>query len=139
MSNPVTGHVPLTLKDGRQFTLVLDMEALVEAETVYGKPMRRMMADASQEFFGAVRAVLYGALRAKHPNITPREASSMLQTDADAVSAALEAAGKAGFDQGEGSEGKEAAHPPGKRSGRNGARPGSTPISSGEQRHALSP
>ena len=32
MANPVKGEAPLVLSDGREFTLVLDMEAMLSAE-----------------------------------------------------------------------------------------------------------
>lgn len=122
MANATKGEVSLKLSDGRQFTLVLDMEAFVEAESAYGKPLPLMMKDAGAGFVGAVRAMLYGALRAKHPQITLRDASGMFQTDAEAVSAALEQAAELAFPKGDGSEDKEGARPPGKSSGRSGAK-----------------
>ena len=95
--NPIRGETPLKLSDGRTMTLVMDMEALVEAETAYGKPLQQMMADASQGFIGASRALLYGALRAKQPGMTLREASALFMTDPDAASEAIAAAVEAGF------------------------------------------
>lgn len=136
--NPIKGEVPLVLSDGRTFTLLLDMEALVEAETAYRKPMARMMADAAEGFVGATRAMLYGALRAKHPTITLRDASTMFQTDADAVADALERAVTASHPASEGGEGKDSPNPPGKPSGANGAKPASTRKRSGGQRRAPS-
>ncbi len=122
MANPLIGQTPLKLKDGREFILVLDMEAMVEAEGAYGKPMSKLMADASAGFVGAVRATLYGALRAKHPTITLRDASAMFQSDGERVEEAMERAAEAAFPDAEPSEGKESANPPGKRSGRSGAK-----------------
>ena len=74
--NPVKGEVPLKLSDGREFVLVLDFEALVEAESAYGKPLAQVMADAATGFVGATRALLYGALRAKHPAVTRPHSSA---------------------------------------------------------------
>lgn len=122
--NPIKGEVPLKLPDGREFTLVLDMEALVEAEGAYGKPLARMMADAQLGFVGAIRAMLYGALRYRHPSVTLREASEMFVGYRDEISAALENATLAAMP-----EDKEGANPPrakaprGKRSGGSGAKP----------------
>lgn len=120
MPNIVKGEVPLTLSDGRSFSLVLDFEALVQAEGAYGKPLSQTMADASAGFIGAVRALLYGALQANHPGISLREASAMFQTDGEAVTASLSAAGEASMP--ETAEGKEGANPPGKSSGRSGVK-----------------
>lgn len=122
MANPVKGEVPLNLTDGRKLTLVLDFEALVEAEGAYGKPLPQMMGDASQGFVGAVRALLYGALRAKHPQITLRDASALFQTDAEAVSASLEQAASAAFPKEQSGSAEGKAPQPGKTSGRSGAK-----------------
>ena len=123
MANPVKGEVPLNLSDGRSLTLVMDMEALVEAETAYGKPMAQMMQDAGQGFVGASRALLYGALRAKHPQLQLREASEMFATDGEAVAEAIGTAVERAFPEVAG--GKESANPlprRGKTSGGSGAK-----------------
>lgn len=139
MPNPVKGEVALKLGDGREFVLVLDMEALVEAEGAYGKPLQQMMQDASAGFVGAIRAMLYGALRAKHPEVNLRDASELFRTDMDAVSSALANVSATAFPKaGGGTEGKEPAHPPGNGSGLNGAKPASTRKRSGAQPPALS-
>lgn len=122
--NPIKGEVPLKLSDGREFTLVLDFEALVEAEAVYGKPLARVMADASAGFVGASRALLYGALKAKHPATTLRDASALFLGHAGAVSEALESAATAAFPDSASAEGNVGKpSPPGRRSGRSGAKP----------------
>jgi hypothetical protein len=122
MANSVKGEVPLKLGDGQGFTLVMDMEALVEAEGAYGKPMAQMMADAGQGFVGASRALLYGALRAKHPDLTLRDASGMLASDGEAVAAAISDAVEKGFPDAKASAGGKVPHPRGKRSGSSGAK-----------------
>jgi hypothetical protein len=123
MANIVKGEAPLKLKDQREFVLVMDMEALVEAESAYGKPLQKMMVDASQGFVGASRALLYGALRAKHPMVTLRDASAIFMTDPDAAGEALTKAVEAGFpDVTQSAEGK-AQGPRGRRSGASGAKP----------------
>lgn len=128
MPNPLLGETPLALSDGRELVLVLDFEALIEAEAAYGKPMAALMADALTGFIGASRAILYGALRAKHPEIGLREAGAMLASDGAAVEAALDAASAAAYP--EAAEGGDKANPPpasapaGSSSGRSGAKPG---------------
>lgn len=136
--NPIKGKVPLTLKDGREFTLVLDMEAFVEAETAYGKPMPELMAAANAGFVGASRALLYGALKACHPQITLRDASSLFLTDAEAIGPALDAAAAAAFP--DRAEGGEPGNPPrpGKPSGSSGAKPASNQKRSGAKPRARS-
>lgn len=143
--NPLRGEVPLTLADGRGFRLVLDFEALVQAEAAYGKPMPLMLADALDGFKGAERAILFGALRTWHPQITLRDASDMLSSDAEAVQSALDSASAAAFPAA--AEDKEAGNAPaqsrargraGKASGRSGAKPGSNPQRSGGKPRAPS-
>ena len=128
MANPVKGEVPLVLADGRRFTIVLDMEALVEAETIYGKPMAQMLADMNAGFLGAQGAVLQGALIRHHPRVTRAEALEMFRTDADACGEAMTEAVKASFPdttpgRAEGNAPAQKA-PGGKRSGRSGAKRG---------------
>lgn len=123
MPNQIKGEVPLRLSDGREFVLVMDMEALVEAESSYGKPLPQMMADAATGFVGASRALLYGALRAKHGGIGLRDASAMFMSDPDTVADALSAAVEAGFpDAAKSAEGKDGPRPRGKTSGANGVK-----------------
>jgi hypothetical protein len=122
--NPIKGEVPLKLSDGREFVLVLDIEALVEAEAAYGKPVAQVMADASAGFIGASRALLYGSLRARHPSITLREASAIM-VDGEHVLDALSAAAEAAMPSDASTEGNAARPKPsprGKSSGRSGAK-----------------
>lgn len=138
MTNPVRGEVPLKLKD-RALTLVLDHEALMQAESAFGKPLPMLLAEARLGFQAPVRALLFGALRTHHPEITLAEASAIYLREGDAVAAALEAAELAGLadDPAPGNKvggakpagGRKGANPPkrqrpGKNSGRNGAKSG---------------
>ena len=122
--NPIKGETPLVLSDGREFTLIMDMEALVQAEEAYGKPLRVLMEQAQAEFIGAVRALLYGALRTKHEDLTLRDASEILMADQDAVRNALEEATKRGFPD-------ASAQPEGKQAGNAKAPRGKTSRASG--------
>ena len=137
MPKPVKGEVPLSLNDGREFVLVLDFEALVEAESAYGKPLALMMNDAKAGFVGAVRAMLYGALRAHHPDITLREASALFIGHTDEVTAALEGAAEAAMPDAS-AEGNAPSPRRGKTSGGSGAKPGSSRKRSGKQPRARS-
>lgn len=139
MSNPLKGEVELKLGDGREFKLVLDHEALIEAEGLYRKPLPLLMGDAMVGFVGAQRALFYGALRAYHPMVTPKEAGEIFLSHADDVAAALTKAGELAAPKDEGD--REPSRPPAKartgaRSGGSGAKPGSTPKASGGQRRA---
>lgn len=131
------GEAPLQLSDGREFTIVLDMEGLIEAEPVYGHPLPKIMADAAAGFVGAIRALLFGALRRHHPDITAVEVAEIIMADFDAVGRALQAATTNGFPKAEG-KGSGNVPPAGKASGRNGAKPASTPKPSGAKPHARS-
>ncbi len=135
MPNPVRGEVPLKLSDGREFVLVADMEAMVTAESLYGKPVEQVFADAVRGFTGATRAIFYGMLQAHHPEVTPREALDILTADKAAVTKSLEAAASASKPK-ESAGGKEGANPPGTSSGSNGAKRGSSRKSSGAKRRA---
>lgn len=136
MTNPVKGEVPLTLTDGRQFTMVLDMEAMIEAEGVYRQPLARLLVDAASGFVGASRALLYGTLRAHHRDVTVSDAANIIGSDAESVTSALEAAIDAAYPSP--TEGKERANPPGKTSGVNGVKRGSSRKPSGGPRRAAS-
>lgn len=119
--NPLRGEVPLVLSDGRNLKLVLDMEAMIEAEAAYGKPLGKLMADAQAGFLGATGALLQGAL-SRHHDITRGEALEMIRTDMPAVSDALDKAAQAAFPEAS-TEGKvPPKRQPGKRSGASGAK-----------------
>lgn len=131
MANAIRGEVPLNLSDGRNLVLVMDMEALVEAEAAYGKPMAGMMADAGAGFVGASRALLYGSLRTKHPETTLRDASAIMASDGEAAAKALSAAVEVGFPKAS-PGGNDLAQPQaGKTSGGSGAKRGSSRTTSG--------
>jgi hypothetical protein len=131
------GEVPLTLADGREFTLILDMEALIEAEGAYGAPLAQLMSDTVSGFVRAGRAMLYGAFRAKHPEVSLRDAGVMFGTDSDAINQALERAVIAAFPDPDpdNSEGKDGANPPGPTFGNSGAAPAATKKGSSGKRH----
>lgn len=135
--NPVKGEANLTLGDGRNLTLILDFDALVSAETAYGKPLARLMADAAGGFIGAVRALLLGALSRYHPEITPAEAAEIIMSDFDAVGDAMQAATEAAFPSAEGKKSGNAL-PAGKASGHNGVKPASNRKPSGTKPRARS-
>jgi len=141
MANPVKGEVELSLKDGRRFTLVMDFEALVLAEGAYAKPMAEMLVDAKLGFMGATRAMLWGALRSRHPEVDLRDASEMLSSDGVAVEKAMTAATILAYPKA--AEGGDKPRPPakpraGKSSGRSGAKPASSPRRSGGKPRAAS-
>lgn len=124
--NPVRGEAPLVLDDGRRFTVVLDMEALVDAEASYRRPLAQLLADAKSGFMGASAALLQGALARHHPEVTRGDALEMLRTDTEKVAEVLDQAAKFAFPEATAGNAPEpgVAIPAGKRSGRNGAKRG---------------
>ncbi|MEO6153402.1 MAG: hypothetical protein ABIT09_06650 [Croceibacterium sp.] len=95
--NSEYGMTEVTLADGRTLKLVASIGGMIDAESAYGKPLPKMAADASAGFIGAVRAMLWGSLRAHHPDISIGDTADLLQTDGEAVGKALADAIEAGF------------------------------------------
>lgn len=138
MPNPIKGEVPLKLSDGRDFVLVMDFEALVEAESASNLPLPQLMARAGLGFVSAQRTLLYGALRRNHPDLTLEDCSAIMLTEIEKVTEALTKAMEAGFPEAKKSEDKDGANPPGKTSGGNGAKSAKTTKPSGGKRRAAS-
>lgn len=124
MANPLKGEAVLVLEDGRKFTLTMDFEALVLAERAYDKPVEKMLADAIEGFSGALRALLWAALRLRHSQISMDDATDILTADRMAVIGALTAALNDSMpDKVEGdTSGNRKARRAGKSSGGNGAK-----------------
>lgn len=134
MSNLLKGEAPLILADKRAFTLVFDMDALIEAESAYGKPMHKLAADASAGFLGAMRAMLYGAMRARHPDVSLEDVSQIILEDTLSVTTALTKALELSMPKPgkQGAAGNARPAPqPGKTSGASGAKRSSTRKRSG--------
>lgn len=123
MTNAMKGEAALALADGRSLTLVLDFEAMVAAEGAYGKPIGALMADAAAGFVGAVRAMLYGTLRARHPDLTLSDATGIFLANGEAVSAAIERAALASFPEAGEDRDASGPSPAGTPSGGNGVAP----------------
>lgn len=144
MANSLKGETPLTLADGREFTLVLDMEALIGAEGLTGKPLPVVIGQAAEGFWGALAAIAQCAFLRFHPEITREDVLAMMRTDRAALREAITESMKHAFPDAKpakaGDDGKvgNAKTPRGKSSGRSGAKPGSTPKRSGNKRRAPS-
>lgn len=142
MANTLKGETPLTLADGREFTLLCDMEALVGVEALTGKPLPMVIRQAGEGFWSATAAIAQAAFARFHPEIAREDVLAMLRTDRAALEEALTEALKHAFgdpdsDAGD-AEGNAPKRPRGKSSGRNGAKQGSTPKRSGGRRRAAS-
>lgn len=141
MTNPFKGEVALKLEDGREYTLVFGFEAMVEVEVLTGKPAPQVMAEFGQGFLGAIRALLFGALRQRHPDITAVEVGDMIVSDSEAIGQALNAAVNRSLpDAGEDKQSGKAASRSGtmNSSGPNGAKRASRPTPSGSKPRARS-
>lgn len=139
--NRLKGEVPLVLKDGREFVLVFDMEAMLSVEDNTGKPLPTVMTQASEGFLTARAAIAQAAFARFHPEVTRADVLGMLRTDQLALNDALGGACEAAFADFEEAEGN--APPPenpqaGKTSGGNGAKPVSNPKRSGKRPSARS-
>lgn len=141
MANRVKGETPLVLADGRRFTMVLDMEGMVEAETRYRKPIHAIIIDMVEGFLGALAALTQGALARYHPELTRADALAMLRTDRDTIAEALNTALASAFPDAvadASAEGKDESPPDGPPFGDSGAKRASTPKASGKQPRARS-
>lgn len=126
MANPVKGETPLVLADGREFTLVLDMEAMLSVEDTMGKPLPKVMAMAAEGFMTATAAIAQSAFALHHPEVGRADVLKMMQSDNVALTEALSKASDAAFGSGEpgNAEAPKAKPRRGKTSGRSGAKPG---------------
>lgn len=138
--NPMLGEAELDLGGGNEFTLVFDYEAMIVAEATYGQPLGVTSVHADQGFVGALRAMLFGATRAFHPNLTLAEATDIVFNHAPAVKAALNEAAKNSMPTTKPAEDGDGAGPPraGTRSGGNGVKRGSTRKASSARPRARS-
>lgn len=129
MSNALKGETPLVLGDGREFTLVLDHEALLGIEGSYGKPLPRVMAEAAEGFLSATAAIAQAAFTRHHPDMTRGDVLKIVMSgDQEKLTEALAEASAAAFpDQepaGNAPAPKVKKTPRGKTAGRSGASTG---------------
>ena len=92
MANRIYGEARLSLADDRELTLRFDFGALVEAEDAAGVGTQEMMAEFSAKGgarLKTARAMLYGALRYHHPDLTLEDAGDLLMGDGEAISRAM--------------------------------------------------
>lgn len=128
--NPIKGQTPLVLSDGREFTLVLDHEAMLGIEQAYGKPLPKVMAEAQEGFLSAIAAIAQAAFTRFHPDITRSDVIQIVMSEnREAVTAALGQAADNAFPEAKPEVGNATpksgkSKPRGKTSGRNGAKRG---------------
>jgi hypothetical protein len=91
MANRIYGEARATLDDGRELTLRFDMAALIEAEEAADSRTEEMMAEFANggARLKTARAMLYGALRYHHSDLTLEDVGDLLLTDGEAISEAM--------------------------------------------------
>lgn len=91
MANRVFGEARLALSDGRELTLRFDFSALAEAEEAANRGTDEMLKEMAEggARLKTARAMLYGALRHHHPEISVDDAGDLFLSDGEAVSAAM--------------------------------------------------
>ena len=127
MANPVKGETPLVLSDGREFTLVLDNEALLSIEDTTGKPLHVVMAQIGQGYATAVAAFAQAAFGRHHPEMTRADVVGIVMgPDRPKLEEALSDATERAFPEAKAGNAPAPKAKPqrGKSSGRNGAKRG---------------
>lgn len=136
MANPERGELALTVKD-RQYTMVLDFEALATAEGVMSHedgrnvPIAEIIVAACSPApsYRHMRALMIGALKSNHPSMTPAEVGQFI-VDAGGPQSLLKSIAKLrGLSEPEGE-----SRPPKARRSKAGARTTSTPGASASAR-----
>lgn len=91
MANRIYGEARLPLDDGRELTLRFDFGALVEAEEAADLGTEEMMKELAKggARLKTARAMLYGALRYHHPDMSLEDAGDLLLSEGETVSAAM--------------------------------------------------
>lgn len=80
MANPLRGEVALEA-DGKTYTLRLSVNEIVEIETELGMVLGEIIESVRNEAtlrLGTVRAMLWGALREHHPEMSLRDAGDLV-------------------------------------------------------------
>lgn len=123
-ANPVKGQTPLVLSDGREFTLALDMEAMLSIEDSTGKPLPKVMAQAGEGFMSATAAIAQAAFARNHPDVSRADVLAIMGSDGDRLAEALGKAADAAFPKDDGKPGNAPKAQRGKTSGRSGVKRG---------------
>lgn len=117
MANPAKGEADCELMNGTKLTLVVDYDALAVAEDVADMGVNDLLAALGQPTprLKVMRAIVYGALRDRHGDISLEDVGSFLldQRNHGVIGEALGKALRGAFDQATGG----AANPPAPSSG----------------------
>ncbi|QUT07913.1 hypothetical protein KFK14_11290 [Sphingobium phenoxybenzoativorans] len=117
MANPAKGEAACELMDGTKLTLVIDYDALAEAEEAADMGVNDLLGALGGETprLKVMRAMVYGALRDRHEDLTLQDVGSFLldQRNHGVIGEALGKALQGAFDQATGG----AENPPAPPSG----------------------
>ncbi len=116
MANAMKGEASLTLSDGTDLTLTYDFNALCEVEDAANRSISDVLLEISKGAprLSTARALIFGGLRARHPDIDLNQVGPMIMSDGQALTEAMQKALTAAFPT---TEGKKPANPPKTRRG----------------------
>lgn len=99
MTRRVRGEGTCVLSDKSELTLVINFNALAEAEYDADMGVNDILAelDRDQPRMKIMRAIVWGALREKHPNITSEMVGDLLLSEFEGVAAGIREAMSAAF------------------------------------------
>lgn len=91
MANRLFGEAELDLGEGQSYTLRFDFNSLAEAEDAADMGIEEMLesVNSGSPRLRVAKALLWGALRHHHPDITLDEAGDLLSQDTEKVSGAM--------------------------------------------------
>lgn len=107
MANPLKGEASFTA-GGKVYIVRFDFDTLVRIEDLAGESIDLVfgrLQDPKAPKLGAIRAVVCGVLQGTHPDMTLEGAGRVVQeAGLPVIQAAILAAGRRSFDQGEASD-----------------------------------
>lgn len=77
MANPIKGELEFAVED-ETYTIVLDANALCEAEAITGLSTPDLINQAGRKFVNAQRALLWGGLRRHHDGLSLADAGDII-------------------------------------------------------------
>lgn len=114
MANIARGEASFTTSEGRTLTLVVDFNALAEAEDAVNIGANELLEKLGKGRIKAMRGITFGALIARHPDTTMDEVDALLMgDDAGPLGSALMKAVEGAFPKPEATAGANPPAPPG--------------------------
>lgn len=135
-----------TAKNGREFTLLLDHRGIIAAEKYAEAGFGELLIGLSQGRLGYLAALICGALKSHHPDITIEDVWDLIEVEEDELGQALAKAVEQSRPAQMALKKMEGANPPKARKGGTGspssprgAKRASTKSGSGTRRREASP